>query len=61
MSKNTPPNKQKNQPGNAAPNTGIAGDKEQPEMKGAVNNSAGGASFAIRFKGGYLRAHIIVE
>jgi hypothetical protein len=30
-------------------------------MKGAVNNSTGGASFAIRFKGGYLRAHIIVE
>jgi hypothetical protein len=26
ISKNAPPNKQKNQPGNAAPNTGIAGE-----------------------------------
>ncbi|BBK10478.1 hypothetical protein KAM644c_08040 [Klebsiella quasipneumoniae subsp. quasipneumoniae] len=47
MSKNAPPNKQKNQPGNAAPNTGIAGESEQPVSGKTSSSRAGRAMVAI--------------
>lgn len=61
ISSNAPPKKQKNQPGNAAPNTGMAGDKEQPETAKRSNNNAGRARFTICFKGRYLNVHAIEQ
>jgi hypothetical protein len=47
ISKNAPPNKQKNQPGNAAPSTGIAGESEQPVSGKTSSSRAGRAMVAI--------------
>ncbi len=61
MSKSAAPDKQKNQPGNTAPNTGIAGDNEQPESVNSENKSVGHASFIMRFNNQYLSARVMVK
>ncbi|KHS43543.1 hypothetical protein RN38_17365 [Hafnia paralvei] len=61
ISKKAPTNKQKNQLGNAAPNTGITGDNEQPDAKSGDNNSAGRISFIKQFKGCYLSIYSVFE